>query len=125
MPISHVLIKASATEHAAVVDFYSQALKPLGYKHLKTFPNGMNGFGSQSPDWWVGIDEKDSHSTVHVAFRAPDSAAVDSFYSAAIAAGAKDNGPPGLRASINPQYYAAFILDPVGNNIEAGCMVEK
>lgn len=71
MPISHVLIKASATEHAAVVDFYSQALKPLGYKHLKTFPNGMNGFGSQSPDWWVGIDEKNSHSTVHVAFRAP------------------------------------------------------
>ncbi|OIW30175.1 hypothetical protein CONLIGDRAFT_702731 [Coniochaeta ligniaria NRRL 30616] len=125
MPISHVLIKAGASEHAAVVDFYTQALKPLGYKHLHSFPNGMNGFGSQSPDLWVGIDDKDSHSTVHIAFRAPDSTAVDAFYFAAIAAGAKDNGAPGLRANIDPKYYAAFVLDPVGNNIEAGCMVEN
>jgi hypothetical protein len=147
MPISHVLIKAGAGEHAAVVDFYDQALKPLGYRQLRSFPNGMTGFGDQSPDWWVGIDDKNSHSTVHVAFRAPgkacasvlrfsvqsndhltsqtDSAAVDACHAAAVAAGAKDNGAPGLRAAMDPKYYAAFIFDPVGNNIEVGCMVEN
>jgi hypothetical protein len=147
MSISHVLIKAGAAEHAAVVDFYNQALKPLGGNNLKSFPNGMTGFGSQSPDLWVAIGDKDFHSAVHIAFRAPgrpysdlprhsvgwncylmlktDSAAVDSFYSAAMAAGGKDNGAPGLRANIHPKYYAAFVLDPVGNNIEAHCMVEE
>lgn len=74
MPISHVLIKADASEHAAVVNFYEQTLKPLGYRQLKSFPNGMTGFGDQSPDWWVGIDDRSSHSTVHVAFRAPGKA---------------------------------------------------
>jgi hypothetical protein len=50
---------------------------------------------------------------------------VDAFYSAAIAAGAKDNGPPGLRPGMDPKYYATFIFDPAGNNIEVGCMVEE
>jgi hypothetical protein len=71
MPISHVMIKAGASEHAAVVDFYTKALKPLGYEKLKSFPNGITGFGNQSPDLWVAIDAKDSHSTIHFAFQAP------------------------------------------------------
>ncbi|RAO66831.1 uncharacterized protein BHQ10_002843 [Talaromyces amestolkiae] len=124
MPISHVMVKPSASQHTAVVDFYTKALKPLGYSKLKSFPDGLTGFGSKSPDWWVAINDKDTHSTFHVAFRASDSTAVDEFYTAAIEAGAKDNGPPGLRAAMDPKYYAAFILDPMGNNIEAGCMVE-
>ncbi|KFY36842.1 hypothetical protein V495_07572 [Pseudogymnoascus sp. VKM F-4514 (FW-929)] len=121
MAISHVLIKASAAEHSAVVNFYAQALKPLGSKQLASFPNGMTGFGSQRPEWWIAVG--DTNSTVHVAFGAPDKEAVDAFHAAAIAAGAKDNGAPGPRAHIHPDYYAAFILDPVGNNIEAACMV--
>ncbi|KAH7092461.1 Glyoxalase/Bleomycin resistance protein/Dihydroxybiphenyl dioxygenase [Paraphoma chrysanthemicola] len=124
MPISHVMIKAGASEHAAVVDFYTKALQPLSYEKLKSFPSGITGFGNKSPDLWVAIDPKDSHSTIHFAFQAPDSAAVDAFYAAAIAAGAKDNGPPGLRPGMDPKYYATFIFDPVGNNIEVGCMVE-
>jgi hypothetical protein len=71
MPISHVMIKASDSEHAAVVEFYGQALKPLGYEQLKSFPNGVTGFGNQYPDFWVGIDIKNSHSTIHFAFLAP------------------------------------------------------
>ena len=69
MAISHVLIKASAAEHSAVVNFYAQALKPLGSKQLASFPNGMTGFGSQRPEWWIAVG--DTNSTVHVAFGAP------------------------------------------------------
>ncbi|KAF7554096.1 hypothetical protein G7Z17_g3165 [Cylindrodendrum hubeiense] len=122
MTIAHALIKVSAAEHAAVVKFYTQALKPLGLSQLKSFPNGLTGFGSQSPEWWIGIGE-DVKSNVHIAFAAPDAEAVNAFHSAAKAAGAKDNGAPGPRAHIHPDFYAAFILDPVGNNIEASCMV--
>ncbi|USP79381.1 glyoxalase/bleomycin resistance protein/dioxygenase [Curvularia clavata] len=125
MPISHVMIKACASKHATVVDFYTQALQPLGYEKLKSFPNGITGFGKQSPDLWIAIDPQNSHSTIHFAFQAPNSAAVDAFFSAALVAGAKDNGPPGLRLGMDPKYYATFILDPVGNNIEVGCMVEE
>lgn len=70
MPISHVMVKPSASQHTALVDFYTKALKPLGYSKLKSFPDGLTGFGSKSPDWWVAINDKDTHSTFHVAFRA-------------------------------------------------------
>ncbi|KAJ3548130.1 hypothetical protein NM208_g1164 [Fusarium decemcellulare] len=123
MTIAHVLIKVGKAEHAAIVNFYTQALKPLGSKQLASFPNGLTGFGSESPEWWIAIG--DTTPSVHVAFRAPDRATVDAFYSAAIAAGAKDNGPPGVRAHVHPNYYAAFIFDPAGNNIEAICMVPE
>lgn len=65
------MIKASASKHATVIDFYTQALQPLGYEKLKSFPNGITGFGNQSPDLWVAIDEQNSHSTIHFAFQAP------------------------------------------------------
>ena len=68
MPLAHALIKVGAADHAAVVDFYSKALKPLGLKQLRAFPNGMTGFGDQSPEWWVAIGEK---SRIHIAFQAP------------------------------------------------------
>jgi hypothetical protein len=71
MPISHVMVKAGASEHAGVVNFYNEALKPLGYKQLKSFPNGITGYGDQSPDFWVAIDAKNSQSTIHFAFQAP------------------------------------------------------
>ncbi|KAF4469968.1 glyoxalase bleomycin resistance dioxygenase [Fusarium albosuccineum] len=123
MTIAHALIKVGKAEHAAIVNFYTQALKPLGSKQLASFPNGLTGFGSESPEWWIGIG--DTTSSVHVAFRAPDRATVVAFYSAAIDAGAKDNGPPGVRAHVHPNYYAEFIFDPAGNNIEAMCMVPE
>jgi catechol 2,3-dioxygenase-like lactoylglutathione lyase family enzyme len=58
---------------------------------------------------------------VHIAFRAADRAGVDAFYRAALAAGGRDNGGPGLRPHYHPNYYGAFVLDPDGNNVEAVC----
>jgi catechol 2,3-dioxygenase-like lactoylglutathione lyase family enzyme len=63
-----------------------------------------------------------TNSGVHVAFRAPDRAAIDTFHQAGLKAGGRDNGSPGLRRGYGPNYYAAFLLDPDGNNVEAVCL---
>lgn len=73
MTITHALIKVASADHRAVVNFYAQALKPLGSKQLANFPNGMTGFGSQSPEWWIVVG--DPTSTVHIAFGAPGKSA--------------------------------------------------
>ncbi|MBW8300806.1 MAG: VOC family protein [Hydrogenophaga sp.] len=80
-----------------------------------------SGYGfAGKPSFWIGSGDR-SKGQVHIAFTAPDRAAVDAFYAAAMAAGAKDNGGPGLRPHYHPNYYAAFVLDPDGHNIEAVC----
>src|SRR5262249_23946529 len=107
--------------------FYLKALAPLGYTLVmevgqeteKGFPAA--GFGIDGkPDFWIG-GEGGLNRAVHVAFTAKDRATVDAFYRAALAAGGKDNGPPGLRPHYHPNYYGAFVLDPDGHNIEAVC----
>jgi catechol 2,3-dioxygenase-like lactoylglutathione lyase family enzyme len=107
--------------------FYSAALKPLGISIvMEVGPeekvNPACGFGGPDgkPDFWLGSDGKTTPH-VHICFAAENRAAVDAFYKAALAAGAKDNGPPGIRAHYHPNYYAAFVLDPEGHNIEAVC----
>jgi hypothetical protein len=70
MAIGHVLIKAAAADHAAVVNFYVQALKPLGMQVLRTLPNGMTGFGDKAPEWFVAIGDDNAPQKVHVAFSA-------------------------------------------------------
>ncbi|MES1246603.1 MAG: VOC family protein [Actinomycetota bacterium] len=102
--------------------FYAAALAPLGYGitfdnaewHAAAFgPEGKYGF-------WVA--EREPYGTgTHVAFTTDDRAAVDAFYAAAIAAGGTDNGPPGIREHYHPTYYAAFVHDPDGNNVEVVC----
>lgn len=72
------------------------------------------------PDFWLRAGVKTTPA-VHVAFRAQSRALVDQFYKAAIAAGGKDNGAPGIREIYHPTYYGAFVLDPDGHNIEAVC----
>ena len=72
------------------------------------------------PDFWIG-GEGGLNKPVHIAITAKDRPAVEPFYQAAIAAGAKDNGPPGLRPQYHPNYYGAFVLDFDGHNIEAVC----
>ena len=72
------------------------------------------------PIFWIA-GRPPRNTGVHVAFTAPDRATVDAFYEAAIAAGGKDNGAPGVREQYHPHYYGAFVLDPDGNNIEAVC----
>lgn len=102
--------------------FYSAALQPLGVKVQMEFPGqngGVAGFGRCKPEFWISAGAPTS--PVHIAFAAPNRAEVDAFYNAAIAAGGKDNGPPGLRPQYHPDYYGAFVLDPDGHNIEAVC----
>jgi len=98
--------------------FYEQALAPLGYSVQMEFESAA-GFGSGEgiPDFWIGSNPE--RGATHVAFTAKDRAAVDSFYQAAVAAGGQDNGPPGVRAHYHENYYAAYVHDPDGNNLEA------
>lgn len=100
--------------------FYEKALAPLGYKVIKAYPVAA-GFGDHKPEFWIGGPQSGMRDggPIHVAFIAKDRKTVDAFHQAAILAGGKDNGKPGLRAIYHPEYYGAFVLDPDGNNIEA------
>lgn len=109
--------------------FYSAALAPLGYTLMKQFPANENGpfhvagFGNAAEgeaDFWISDDFPDM-PPVHVALRTASRAMVDAFHHAALEAGGTDNGAPGLRPHYRPTYYAAFVHDPQGHNIEAVC----
>lgn len=97
--------------------FYTAVLEPLG---LVPDASGT-GFGPPgAPALWL-YDGAKGDRGVHLAFRAKDRASVDRFHAAGLAAGGKDNGKPGVRADYDPKYYAAFLVDPDGNNVEAVC----
>jgi catechol 2,3-dioxygenase-like lactoylglutathione lyase family enzyme len=81
-------------------------------------PAGYAGFGAERPQFWIGTG-KAFTGRLHVAFAATDREQVRAFYAAALAAGAKDNGPPGLRPHYHANYYGAFVIDPDGHNVEA------
>jgi len=103
----------------ASVAFYTRALAPLGYE-LVMRREQFAGFGvAGKPDFWIAAGKPTDK--LHVAFRARGRAEVRAFHAAAIAAGGKDNGPPGVRALYHPAYYGAFVHDPDGHNIEAVC----
>jgi catechol 2,3-dioxygenase-like lactoylglutathione lyase family enzyme len=96
-----------------------RALAPIGYAVGMEYPGGA-GLGEPGKlDLWIALTDKPIHPT-HLAFRT-DRARVDAFHAAALAAGATDNGPPGVRTEYHAHYYAAFVLDPEGNNIEVVC----
>jgi catechol 2,3-dioxygenase-like lactoylglutathione lyase family enzyme len=98
---------------------YARALAPLGAGVVME-SNDAVGFGKAGkPQFWIGTSIMPL-SPVHVAFTATR-AEVDAFYAAAMQAGGRDNGPPGLRPHYHPSYYAAFVLDPDGHNVEAVC----
>jgi catechol 2,3-dioxygenase-like lactoylglutathione lyase family enzyme len=105
------------------IAFYNAVLKPLGIEPLMAFDQGgkVTGFGhGGQPYLWVG-DGGPVKGRLHYAFGADARAAVDAFYAAAMANGGTDNGPPGVRAHYHENYYAAYVLDPDGHNIEAVC----
>lgn len=116
----------SVSNYARAKTFYEKALAPLGYVLVMEVQQDDNdapaaGFGANGkPDFWIG-GEGGLNKPVHVAITAKDRATVDAFYQAAIAAGAEDNGAPGIRAHYHPNYYGAFVRDADGNNIEAVC----
>lgn len=115
--IDHVSLHVS--NYALSKGFYQKALAPLGYSLLMDYETA-GGFGSEGKaDFW--ISQKERAQKAHVAFAAQSRQQVDDVHKAAMDAGAKDNGKPGVREDYGPTYYAAFFLDADGNNIEVVC----
>jgi len=119
--IDHVQVAVS--DYAKAREFYVKALGALGWKLMMEFPMGDNltaaGFGTGGkPYLWLANTGRPS-ITGHVALGARNAAEVNAFYDAGMGAGGTDNGPPGIRADYHPKYYAAYVRDPDGNNIEA------
>src|SRR5690554_2655141 len=113
----------SVGDHARALAFYDTILAPLGYRRLQDFdlPHGrFTGYGDTKPDFWLSSGGRCT-GRLHIAFSAASREAVDAFHRAALQAGARDNGAPGLREIYHPDYYGAFVFDPDGHNIEAVC----
>jgi catechol 2,3-dioxygenase-like lactoylglutathione lyase family enzyme len=125
--IDHV--SSYTTHYDAAKRFYAAALAPLGASLQREltaswdpeFPTRrLCAFGPQRPIFWV-IQVREPATPRHTAFSAATRAQVDAFHRAALAAGGRDNGGPGLRTGYHPTYYGGFVLDPDGNNVEAVC----
>jgi len=123
--LDHVGLPVS--DYACSRAFYERALAPLGLGVVMEVTSEESGgydgagFGRDGkPVFWIGNGEP-LRGRLHVAFAAANRAAVDAFHAAALAAGGRDNGAPGLRPHYHPGYYGAFVLDPDGHNIEAVC----
>ncbi|HKB07966.1 MAG TPA: VOC family protein [Candidatus Polarisedimenticolia bacterium] len=116
--IDHVVVRVKDFEKGR--RFYETALQPLGYRVVREFP-GFVGLGiGDKVDTWIAQGDAVTRG-VHLAFAGRDRRTVDAFHAAALKAGGKDHGAPGLRTHYHPNYYGAFVLDPEGNNIEAVC----
>jgi catechol 2,3-dioxygenase-like lactoylglutathione lyase family enzyme len=124
--IDHIGFPVS--DYARSKAFYTTALAPLGYSLVMEVGADVTeshapaaGFGAGGkPDFWIG-GEGGLEKPLHVAIMSKDRASVDAFHRAALSAGGKDNGAPGLRPHYHANYYGAFVLDPDGHNIEAVC----
>lgn len=120
--INHVSI--GTADPAKARKFYDAALKPLGFTCLAKDDDGA-GYGKDEALFWILNAARpvaqNPESGLHLCFDAPTRKSVDAFYKAALAAGGKDNGKPGVREQYGPSYYAAFVIDPDGHRIEAYC----
>jgi catechol 2,3-dioxygenase-like lactoylglutathione lyase family enzyme len=120
--INHLSI--GSKDLAKARKFYDAAFKPLGYACLSK-DDGSLGYGGDEARFWVlksgRTVAQNPESGLHLCFDAPTRKSVDAFYKAALAAGGKDNGKPGLREQYGANYYAAFVIDPDGHHIEAYC----
>ncbi|WP_309085297.1 VOC family protein [Chelativorans sp.] len=120
--LDHVSIGVRDLERAR--RFYDAALEPLGYSRLSAGVASL-GYGHDLVSLWVNTAERpvppDETSGLHFCFGAPSRQSVDAFHTAAVAAGGRDNGGPGLRPEYGPAYYAAYVIDPDGYRIEAYC----
>jgi catechol 2,3-dioxygenase-like lactoylglutathione lyase family enzyme len=127
--IDHMSV--SVGDFAVSKAFYKAALAPLAFQLLQEIPAAVTGdvdaagFGEAGDGefWITGGGPTTPH--LHLAFRVATAAMVDGFHRAALAAGGRDNGAPGIRAVYHPNYYAAFVLDPDGHNIEAVCFLKE
>jgi len=115
----HVGLKVK--DVAASARFYKAALAPLGHELASENKDGAGLGPKGAPALWLHRDAA-ARGGVHVAFSAAEPAAVDRFHAAGLEAGGRDNGAPGPRKDYGPNYYAAFLIDPDGNNVEAVCL---
>jgi catechol 2,3-dioxygenase-like lactoylglutathione lyase family enzyme len=118
--IDHVSVRVQ--DFPRLLAFYREALAPIGYEVLMEYPGAVGLGVDGKPDLWLMQTEQMVNPT-HVALSAETRDPIDAFYAAGLAAGGTDNGPPGLRLDYHPTYYAAFVKDPEGNNIEVVCHV--
>lgn len=118
MIIDHITLLVA--DYAQSRAFYLRALEPLGIGIATEFKDAC-GFGRDGKgEFWLGTGAR-PQLPMHIAFAADTRAQVDAFYAAALAAGAADNGAPGIRAHYHADYYGAFVIAPGGHNIEAAC----
>jgi catechol 2,3-dioxygenase-like lactoylglutathione lyase family enzyme len=118
MTVAHVAV--NVTDFEAAKRFYLDALEPLGYRVVYEEP-GTLAYLADANGLDFGIGRREPVGGAHVAFECDDRATVEAFYAAALAAGGSDNGAPGIRPQYDASYYAAYVLDADGNNIEAVC----
>ncbi|MEU4712225.1 VOC family protein [Micromonospora purpureochromogenes] len=117
--LDHLSIQAR--DVAASAAFYDAVLAPLGGRRVMEF-GPVIGYGTDSPDFWLGpVNTGGEAREAHIAFTAPDRAAVQAFHDAAVAAGAEVLHAPRLWPEYHPSYFGAFVRDPDGNNVEAVC----
>jgi catechol 2,3-dioxygenase-like lactoylglutathione lyase family enzyme len=117
---NHIGLKVKDID--ASVHFYVAALAPLGYE-ITSQDEAVAAFADkEGSSLWLYADARLAHSLVHIAVSAPERSAVDAFHRRGLKARGRDNGAPGLRPDYSPNYYAAFLFDPDGNNIEAVCL---
>lgn len=116
--IDHFSFNVAPSKYEAVVDWYLKALAPLGYTKQVDFPGRACGLGAtkQTAKFWIGSNEDASKQAAkfHLGFQAQDHVTVDKFHEEAIKAGGIDNGKPGIRTMYHPNYYGAFVFDPLG-----------
>ena len=115
-------VKFGVSDFALSKAFYCQALQPLGVTAVVDWPpDGVELYDPNGEESLCLYQTQEKPAHLHIAFTAQNREQVDAFHAAAIAAGGQCNGPPGLRPQYSGQYYAAFIIDPDGHNIEAVC----
>ena len=108
------------TDYAASKSFFLKALEPLGVGIVMEGEHGLGIETKDKPSLWL-FHTSDKPLPMHIAFTAETRQQVADFYRAALAAGGKDNGAPGIRAHYHPNYYGAFVIGPDGHNVEAVC----
>ncbi|KAL0938328.1 glyoxalase bleomycin resistance protein dioxygenase [Colletotrichum truncatum] len=122
MSLDHIGIYVPASMHKEVVEWYLAALAPIGLKKFAEPNEYACGLGIHAGDFWIASHKAEKVDVpTHIGFKAENRKVIDEFHKAALAAGGKDNGAPGPRPQYHPNYYAAFVFDPAGNNVEVVC----
>ncbi|KAJ4289070.1 hypothetical protein N0V90_011412 [Kalmusia sp. IMI 367209] len=118
--LDHFSFFVPASRYEEIIDWYLAVLAPLNYTKQFDIPGRAVGLGPSPTEavFWIGAREENTASGFHLAFKAKDHATVDKFHEEALKLGGKDNGKPGPRPMYGPNYYGAFVFDPLGNNIE-------